>query len=207
MNIKSKLGKIKERVSRGPKNIVKEMIHGRKVEGFGMWFRILVTSALAIVVSNVIAFQFNLSNPIRILIMVLLCVVVMPIIDIKPRLSLTVVCITILFIGVVFTVDSMFKDNMGEVVWDSGLLGVGVSLVALAVAIYVLQDQVGRNRNAPNMSVSERDINSLKDGYVWVEERREYRCEYCNNLGRYRYYKTLSGIRKHIAREHIKGKG
>jgi len=203
MNRKSKLGRIMERVSRGSERIREELVHDHEVEGFGRWFRIVVASVLAIVASHAIAFDFNLSSSISYLIMILLCAIVITILLIKPRLLLTVVCVTLLFIGVSFTTSSMHQDNMGENVWDSGLLGVGVSLVALAVAIYVLQDQVGRKGNAVNISGSERDIHNLKDGYVWVEESRKYRCEYCKDSGRCRYYKTLSGIKKHIAREHV----
>jgi hypothetical protein len=203
MNRKSKLGSTMERVGRGSKGIIEEIVHGPAVEGFGRWFRIIVATVLAIVLSHAIAFEFNLSNSIRYLIMILLCVVVMVIVDIKPRLLLTVVCVMLLFIGVSFTVSSMTQDNTGGNVWDAGLLGVGVSLVALAVAVYVLQEQVGRKGDAVNISGNERDIHNLKDGYVWVEGRRKYRCEYCRNSGRYRYYRTLSGIKKHIAREHV----
>ena len=203
MNRKSILGRIMERVSQSSKRMIEELIHGPKVEGFGRWFRIIVTTVLAIVASHAIAFAFNLSDSIRYLIMVLLCVIVMAILLIKPRLLLTVICVTLLFIGVSFTISSINQDNMGENVWDSGLLGVGVSLVALAVAIYVLQEQVGRKGDAVNISGGERDIRNLKDGYVLVEESRKYRCEYCKDSGRYRYYKTLSGIKKHIAREHV----
>ncbi|HUW47083.1 MAG TPA: hypothetical protein VMW50_15005 [Dehalococcoidia bacterium] len=202
MHIKSKLGRVMARVSRGLKRIIEELIHGPEIEGFGRWFRIIVASALAIVGSHVIAFEFNLSDSMTYLIMLLLCVIVMTIVIIKPRLLLTVVCVTLLFIGVSFTTSSMNQDNVGENVWDSGLLGVGVSLVALAVAIYVLQAQVGRKRDAVNISGSERDVHNSEDGYVWVEESRKYRCEYCKDSGRCRYYKTLSGIKRHIAREH-----
>lgn len=203
MNRKSKLGRIMERVSRGSKGIIEELIQDHKVEGFGRWFRIVVATVLAIVTSHAIAFDFNLSDSMRYLIMVLLCLIVITILLIKPRLLLTVVCIALLSIGVSFTTSSMNQDNMGENVWDSGLLGVGVSLVALAIAIYVLQEQVGRKGNAANMSGSARDMHNLEDGYVWIEESRKYRCEYCKDSGRYRYYKTLSGIKKHITREHV----
>jgi hypothetical protein len=204
MNRKSKLGRIMERVSRSSKGIMEEITEDRKVEGFGRWFRIVVTTVLAIVTSHAIAFNLNLSDSMRYVIMVLLCCIVIIILTIKPRLSLTVICVALLFIGVSFTISSMSKDNMGENVWDSGLLGVGVSLVALAVAIYVLQEQIGRKGDAVNINESERYINNLEDGYVWVEESRKYRCEYCKDSGRYRYYKTLSGIKMHIEREHVK---
>jgi hypothetical protein len=191
MNRKSKVGRIKG------------LFRGPVVEGFGVWFRIIMTTALAIVASHVIAFSFNLSTGMRFVIMVLFCVVVMVILGIRPRLLLMVVCVTLLFMGVLFTVGSMSRDNMGETVWDSGLLGVGVSLVALAVTIYVLQDQVGRKRDAVNISGSERDVHNSEDGYVWLEESRKYRCEYCKRLGKRHCCKTLGGIERHIASKHV----
>lgn len=206
MKRKSKLGRILERVGRGWRMMIERLFHGSAIEGFGRWFRIIVTTVLAIVVSHAIAFDLNLSEPVRYLVMILLCAVVMITVTIKPRLVLTVVCVMILFLGVSFTVSSMTVDNTGEKVWDTGLLGVGVSLVALAAAIYVLQEQVGRKGYAVNISGSERDIRDSKNGYAWVEERRKYRCEYCRDSGRYRYYRTLSGIKKHIEREHIQRK-
>lgn len=203
MNKKSKLGRTMERVGRSSKTIIEELVHGPAVEGFGRWFRIIVTTVLAIVLSHAIAFDLNLSDSIRYLIMVLLCAVVIIIVNIKPRLLLTVVCVMLLFIGVSFTTSSMTQDNTGENVWDTGLLGVGVSLVALAVAIYVLQEQVGRKGDAVNIIGSERDIHNLKKGYVWLEEARKYRCEYCKNSGRSHYCKTLGGIERHIASKHV----
>jgi hypothetical protein len=206
MKRKSKSGRVMEGFGRGWKTMKEELFHGPAIEGFSRWFRVIVTTVLAIVVSHAIAFDLNLSDPIRYLVMILLCAIVMPIVAIKPRLALTVVCIMILFLGVSFTVSSMTVDNTGEKVWDTGLLGVGVSLVALAAAIYVLQEQVGRKGDAVNISGSGRDIRDSRNGYAWVEEERKYRCEYCRDSGRYRYYRTLSGIKKHIEREHVERK-
>jgi len=206
MKRKSKLDRMLERVGRGWKTMMEELFHGPAIEGFGRWFRIIVTTVLAIVVSHAIAFDLNLSEPIRYLVMIVLCVVVMTTVTIKPRLVLTVVCVMILFLGVSFTVSSMTVDNTGEKVWDTGLLGVGVSLVALAAAVYVLQDQVGRKGDGVSISGSERVIRDSRNGYAWVVERRKYRCEYCRDSGRYRYHRTLSGIKKHIEREHVQRK-
>jgi hypothetical protein len=86
------------------------------------------------------------------------------------------------------------------------LLGAGASLVAIGIAIYALLIQTEQKEAGVNIGGSGKGTDNSKGVYVWVERIKKYRCEYCNDLGRYHYYKTLSGIKGHIAREHVKGK-
>lgn len=194
MNRKLNLGKVIKGISLDLKV---------KREGFSRGFRVVVSSILAMVVAYIVGSVFHLSALAIWLVLIALCVIVSTIVSLKPRLLLTVVCIMLLWIGAMFIVGSLFEELRSEITWDPGLLGSGTSLVALAIALYALLSQTGRKEDAINVSESGRGMYNLKEGYIWVEEIRKYRCEYCKHLGRYHYYKTLSGIKGHIAREHV----
>ena len=44
-------------------------------------------------------------------------------------------------------------------------------------------------------------VKKLKTPYQYLEDIGKYRCEYCVQIGKYHYYKTLKGIKGHI-KEH-----
>jgi hypothetical protein len=106
--------------------------------------------------------------------------------------------------GGAFIIGSLFEELGSEIKWDPGLLGAGASLVAIGIAIYALLIQTERKEAGASIGGSGKGKDNLEGIYVWVERIKKCRCEYCRDSGRHRYYKTLSGIKGHIAREHVK---
>lgn len=58
-----------------------------------------------------------------------------------------------------------------------------------------------------NKSGTKKDSKKKPNGkqgssYVWLEDAQKYRCEYCLEIGKYHYCKTLNGIKRHIERNH-----
>lgn len=194
MNRKSKLSGIIERI---------KVSHKVRIEGISVGFKIIVAIALSYVLANVIASVFNLSASIRFILIAGLSVIVSLTVSIKPRLLLTVVCVMLSFIGFLFIVISLNKENLSQIGWDPSLLGAGTSILALAIAVYAFLIYTERKEGVINISPSRRGMSDLEGGYVWIEEIKKYRCIFCLNVGTYYYCKTLGGIKRHIASKHL----
>lgn len=177
--------------------------YSRRVEGISHGFGVTVSTGLAVILSYVIISIFNVPHEVKVVIMVGVCAIVASLLAFRPRLMITVVCIAVLFIGVTFIVGSINKEIIEEIGWDPILLGTGTSLIAIAIALYALIIQIWRKEDVVNISDSNKGMSDLKKGYVWLEEIKKYRCEYCKSSGKYYYCKTLGGIKRHIASKHV----
>jgi len=175
---------------------------GEEKEPFSIGFRAVMAGVLAYILSDIIATIFKLPFLAGGILVAVSCVGMLVIVFRYSELTLKVVCIILLVIGCLFAIVSV-DENIDQIGWNLGLLGAGASLVAIAIALYSLLMQAKRKEDAVNTSDSVGGTDNLKKDYVWVEEIEKFRCEYCKHLGRYRYYKTLSGIKGHIAREHV----
>ena len=173
-----------------------------KREGFSTGFKVVMSALLAWMLSFVISSIFNLSDPARWGVMIGLCVVASTIVSLRPRLLLTVACIMLAFMGGAFIIGALFEELRSQIKWDPGLLGAGASLVAIAIAMYALLIQTEQKEGGVNMGESGRSMDNLKEGYVWLDETRKYRCEYCRRSGKRHCCKTLGGIERHIASKH-----
>lgn len=170
---------------------------------FSEGFRFVVSGGVSFVLFSVIVTLINLPYVAREVLVVVLSLAVGVTVTFRPRFTLRVVCSALATIGFTFIVISLYTGNVSGLGFDAGLLGAGTSILAIAIAVYALLIQTEQKKDVVSMDESERGVRNSREDYVWVEEIEKFRCEYCNNLGRYRYYKTLSGIRRHIAKEHV----
>jgi hypothetical protein len=170
------------------------------------WVRVISAGLLAAVLSYIVGSIFKLSGPVYYVIMVAMCLFTSFLSIFRPRWFVRLVCALVFCIGVFLVFLASDKELIGLLAWDPGLLGAGASIVALAVAFYGLVVQREEREGTVKVNGSEVKISDLENGYVWLEETGKYRCEYCKDSGRYRYYKTLSGVRGHITREHRRRK-
>lgn len=193
MNRKSKFGKIIEDVS---------LYYQSKREGFSNGFRFVLGWGLSVVLFSVITAIAHLTSLVRWIVVVVLSSIMGVIVTRKPRLTLTVVCILLALIGFTLVGLSLNEENATKLGFNAGLLGTGASVIAIAIAVYALVTQTQREEGVVSLSYSRMDMRNLKEGYIWVQEIKKFRCEYCKHSGRYRYYKTLSGIKEHITRKH-----
>jgi hypothetical protein len=194
MNRKSKLGKIIEDVS---------LYYQSKREGFSNGFRFVLGWGLSVVLFSVITAIAHLTSLVRWIVVVVLSSIMGVIVTRKPRRTLTVVCILLALIGFTLVGLSLNEENATKLGFNAGLLGTGAAVIAIAIAVYALLTQTQREEGVVSLSYSGMDMRNLKEGYIWVQEIKKFRCEYCKHSGRYRYYKTLSGIKKHIASKHV----
>jgi len=169
-------------------------------------FNSVVAALLALVLLYMITPFFHLSGALRYTIMIILCIVMSVVVSLKPRWVITTICILVLFIGVTLLSLAQNKEIASQIAWDPSMLGAGASIVALAITFYMLLIQIRPREEAIQLTDGERHISyskkNAKKGYVWLENTKKYRCEYCLYLGKYHYCKTLGGIKRHIAREH-----
>jgi hypothetical protein len=170
---------------------------------FGEGFRFVVSFGITFVLFGVIFSLGDLPYSASKVLVVVLSLTVGGVVTFKPTLALRVVCIVLAFVGFTFTVISLYVENVSELGFNASLLGAGTSIMAIAIAVYALI-QTQQGKDVVSIDKSGRGVRNSEEGYVWIEEIKKFRCEYCKDLGRYRYYKTLSGIKKHIAREHVK---
>lgn len=174
-------------------------------DGVSRGFRIVVSIVLSYILFSVIASIFNLSEIVRYVLIGTVSLGVAAIVSSKPRLVLTVVCVMLSFIGFMFVAVSFDKENIAEIGWEPSLLGAGVSLLAIAIALYALMRSTGREDDVLDSKRSGREVDSVgsEEGYAWIQEVRKYRCEYCRSLGKYSYCKTLVGMKRHIMSKHM----
>ena len=173
----------------------------RRNDGITRWVRVATSASLALVLTYIITSALNLSIFVKYPVMIILCVIMSVLVSFRPRWVLTVICVLIFFIGILLIILAQNKEVIMVIGWDPGLLGAGASIVAIAIAVYTLLVQIGQREE--NLNGGEKKISGLKNGYLWLEETKKYRCEYCNHSGRYHYFKTLSGIKGHIAKKHV----
>jgi hypothetical protein len=179
------------------------LYYEEKQEGISRGFKVIMSIVLSLFVSGVIASVFNLSGTMQYVLMAGVCLTVSAIVSFKPKVVLAVVCVLVAIMGISFIAGSLNKENVEQLVWDPSLLGAGTSLVAIGVALYALLTQMGRKEGAIDVSESGGGTHNLMVGYVWIEEIKKYRCEYCLSFGKYYYCKTLGGIKRHIASKHV----
>lgn len=159
---------------------------------------------LSAVLVLIITTSFQLSRLIEYLIMIPICMIMAVIVArIGRKWVLRIICFLVFSIGVSLVFLSQNEELISEISWDPSLLGAGSSVIAIAIAFYALLTQSERRGEGVNTSGSGRNISNSKEGYVWLEETKKYRCEYCLNFGKYHYCKTLGGIKRHIARKHV----
>jgi hypothetical protein len=167
------------------------------------WVRVISAGLLAVVLSYIVGSVFRLSGPVYYVIMVTMCLFTSFLSVFRPRWFVRLICALVFCIGVFLIFLASDKELIGLLTWDPGLLGAGASIVALAVAFYGLLVQRKEREEIVKVNGSEVKISDLENGYVWLGESGKYRCEYCRRSGRYHYYKTLTGIKGHIARKHV----
>jgi len=180
-------------------------IHKVRIEGISLGFKIVASILLSFLLANVVGSVFGLPHSTRYIVTAVLAVIVSVTVSIKPRLLLTVVCVMLSLMGLIFIVVSLNEESISEIEWDPSLLGAGTSLVALAIAVYVFLMYTERKEDVINISRGSRGVGELEGGYVWIEEIKKYRCMFCLSVGRYYYCRTLRGIRGHIMSKHICG--
>lgn len=169
---------------------------------FGEGFRFVVSFGISFVLFGVIVSLVDLPYLASKVLVVVLSLTVGGVVTLKPRLALRVVCIVLAFVGFTFTVISLYVENVSELGFNASLLGVGTSIMAIAIAVYALLIQTQQGKDVVSIDKSERGVRNSEEGYVWIEEIKKFRCEYCRSSGAYRYYRTLSGVKCHIAKEH-----
>lgn len=169
---------------------------------FSEGFRFVVSWGLSFVLFSVIVSFINLPYLAREVLVVVLSVTVGVIVTFKPRFALRVVCSVLALVGFTFIVISLYT-NVSELGFDAGLLGVGTSIMAIAIAVYALLLQTQQKKDVVSIGKSGRGVGNSKEGYVWIEEIKKFRCEYCRHSGKYYYYKTVGGIKRHIAGNHV----
>lgn len=204
LRMKRKLRLMIKEISNGCRIAVERISshYSKRRQGISHGFGVTVSTGLALILSYVIVSIFDVPDSMRWVIMVGVCVVVTSMVALKPRLMMTVVCIAVLFIGVTFIISSINEEIREEVGWDPNLMGAGTSLIAIAIALYALVGQIWRKEHNVSINDSKKGMNNLKEDYVWIEEAKKYRCEYCKSSGRYYYCRTLGGIKRHIENRH-----
>jgi len=158
----------------------------------------IFSAILALFLLYMITPVFHLSGALRYTIMFVLCTCISLVVTLKPRWVLWTVCLFLLFIGLALIFLSQSEELLSQINWNPSMLGAGVSTMALAIAFYILALE--------RRQVEERQLTNSsklpKEGYVYLEDVEKYRCEHCLHFGKYRYYKTLIGIKRHITRNH-----
>jgi hypothetical protein len=74
----------------------------------------------------------------RYTIMIVLCIIMSTIVSFKPKWMLTVIFLFMLFLGMMLIVLAQNKELAEQFDWDPGMLGAGVSIVALAITFFSL---------------------------------------------------------------------
>lgn len=174
-----------------------------RMTSFLYWLRIGISAVLALALTYIILSSFDLPNSVKYPLMITLCAITSVISGLRPGLFLRIICILVFFIGVCLIILAKYIEVIEVLGWDPGLLGAGASIVAVSLAVYTLLVQREGKEEIVNLDGSEKKIHGLKKGYVWLDEARKYRCEYCKNSGRSHYCKTLGGIERHIASKHV----
>ena len=166
----------------------------------------ILSAFLAVVILYIVAPIFHLSGILRYTIMIILCTCTSLIVILKLSWVLSAICLLVMFIGVALVFLAQNKEIIAQISWNPSMLGAGASLIALALAFYMLFIERGQSEEPTQLADGERRISNLKEkpekGYIWLENIEKYRCDYCLYLGRYHYCKTLGGIKRHIARKH-----
>jgi hypothetical protein len=171
-------------------------------ESFGGGFRFIASFGISFVLFGVLVSIVDLPYVAKEVLVVVLSLTVGGVVTFKPRLALRVVCIVLAFVGFTFTVISLFVENVSELGFNASLLGAGTSIMAIAIAVYALLIQKQQGKDVVSIDKNGKEVRNYEEGYVWIEEIKKFRCEYCKSSGAYRYYKTLSGVKSHIAKEH-----
>jgi hypothetical protein len=168
------------------------------------WGQVAVSATLAYFLTYIITTAFQLSAFIKYPLMMALCIIASVIVIERPRLVLSIVCILLFAIGVSLVFIAQNEELINKISWNPSLLGAGASIIAISIAFYALIIQTEQRREDKNPTDSARKLSNSRKGYVWLEETEKYRCEYCLHSGKYQYYKTLGGIKRHIAKKHAK---
>lgn len=135
----------------------------------------VVAALLAVTLLYIITPIFHLSGALRYTIMIILCTIMSVIVSIKPRWVITTVCILVLFIGVTLVFLASNKEITSQIAWDPSLLGAGTSIIAIAIAFYMLfiqMESTGIIKEARESTDRERNISNSKEnttiGYIYL---------------------------------------
>lgn len=169
---------------------------------FGNVFIFVVSFGITFVLLNVILSLVHLPDLASQVLVLVLPLTVAGVVATRTELALRVVCVVLAFVGIILTVTSLYVENVSELRFNTGLLGAGTSIMAIAIAVYALLLQRTTDKDAVAKNKNGRRVRNSEEGYVWIERIKKFRCEYCRSSNAYRYHRTLSGAKRHIAKEH-----
>lgn len=164
-----------------------------------------ISALITIGLTYIITDALNLSNIIKYLLMIIMCIVSSIVVTLKPKLILYFVCITLFIMGVFMILISYNKELIEQITWDPNLLSAGASILSISIALYALIDleQQGMQQKTNVIDIDRKKVDALK-GYLWQQNEERFICNYCLNNGKYKYYKTNNGIQNHITKAHEK---